>query len=475
MSKLVQSTLTKDTITTNGMATNSTSLNSCLDLFFIAGASRTMSDEDIQNAFVSAYSENKEIALRILFWARDVRGGAGERRFFRVVLSFISENYPEISRKISSLVPEYGRWDDIFSGDREVAIQTIQKALSDGDGLCAKWMPRKGEWFNTMRKSMGLTPKEYRKLLVNLTKVIETQMCNNEFDKINYEQVPSVAFNKYSRAFCRKDSDRFGEFINKASKGEAKINASAIFPHDITKNLTALKHKDSLAQIEQWNQLPNYMENSNERIIPVCDVSGSMSGLPMEVSVSLGMYISERNEGIFKDAFITFSADPKMQYLKGDVWERAMQLRRAEWGMNTNLEATFDLILNSAIKNNLPENEMPTKILIISDMEFDECTSSGNNYWNNTNEFEYNQTALEMIEEKYLKAGYQIPGIIFWNVNGRLGNIPVKAHDKNTALISGFSPAILTSILGDGDFNPTQVMLDTVNKERYNLIEQAIN
>jgi hypothetical protein len=186
------------------------------------------------------------------------------------------------------------------------------------------------------------------------------------------------------------------------------------------------------------------------------------------------MYISERNEGPFKDAFITFSGSPTMEYLKGDVWERAKQLRKAEWGMNTNLEATFELILNSATKNNLPENEMPTKILIISDMEFDEAISTRSWYGNRDNEFEYNQTALEMIEEKYKKAGYQIPGIIFWNVNGRMGNVPVKAHDKNTALISGFSPSILTSILGDGDFNPTQVMLDTIGKERYNLIQTAI-
>jgi len=474
MSTFVQSTLTNDSLTANGMATNSTSFNRCLDLFFIAGASRNMSDEDIQKAFVSAYSENNEVALRILFWARDVRGGAGERRFFRIVLSFITENYPEISRKVSTLIPEFGRWDDVFSGDRETAIQMIQDALNGSDGLCAKWMPRKGEWFNTIRKSMGLTPKEYRKLLVNLTKVIETQMCNKEFDKINYEQVPSVAFNKYSRAFGRNDKDRFSTFLNKASEGEAKINAGVIFPHDITKKLNPYNREDSKAQIEQWNQLPNYMEGCDERIIPVCDVSGSMTGLPMEVSVSLGMYISERNEGPFKDAFITFSGSPTMEYLKGDVWERAKQLRKSEWGMNTNLEATFDLILNSAIKNNLPENEMPTKILIISDMEFDEAISTRSWYGNRDNEFEYNQTALEMIEEKYKKAGYQIPGIIFWNVNGRMGNVPVKAHDKNTALISGFSPSILTSILGGGDFNPTQVMLDTIGKERYNLIQTAI-
>jgi hypothetical protein len=219
---------------------------------------------------------------------------------------------------------------------------------------------------------------------------------------------------------------------------------------------------------EQWNALPNYMEGSKENILPVCDVSGSMQGLPMEVSISLGIYISERNEGTFKDAFITFSSQPTMEYLQGDVWERARQLSMANWCMSTDLEATFDLVLDSAVRDNVPQSQMPTKLLIISDMEFNQATGGG--YWDSNNS-DWNPTAMEMVKEKYKNAGYEMPGIVFWNVNGRMGNVPTKADTENTALVSGFSPAILTSVLGGELPTPLEVMFQTLNNERYKRIK----
>lgn len=454
------------------MTTNSTSLNNCLDLFFIAGASRNMKPEEIVRMFIGAYAENPEVALRILFWARDIRGGAGERRLFRIILTELTNSYPEVSKALATIIPEYGRFDDLFFVDREQAIDNIKSALQAGNALCAKWMPRKGEWFNSLRKSMDLSPKEYRKLLVKLTNVVETQMCNKEFNKIEFSKVPSKAFSKYRKSFYNRDGERFQTFLDSVKKGDEKINASAIFPNDVIKPYIGGYSSSDDAITQQWNSLPNYMEDSEERIIPVCDVSGSMSGLPMEVSVALGLYISERNKGIFKDAFITFSASPTMQYLKGDVYERAQQLQRAEWEMNTDLQKVFRLILDSAVRENITDDLMPTKILIISDMEFDEANGSSNNSYWGEEVSEWNPTALEMIKQEYADAEYTMPQIVFWNVNGRPGNVPVQANDKNTALVSGFSPSILTSLLNGEIESPEQIMLKTIENTRYDLVSQ---
>ena len=472
MSNLVKATLTKDNQTDNGMATHSTSFNKCLDLFFIAGSSRNMNKTDIEQLFVGAYAENSELALKILFWARDIRGGAGERRFFRICTTWLSDYDPKTMTKLSTLVPEYGRYDDLFYCNKQDAIQIIKNALQAGDSLCAKWMPRKGIFANIIRKSLGLTPKEYRKLIVNLTNVVEQKLCAKEFDKIEYKKVPSKAFAKYHRAFTKNDESRFTAFLSDVKEGKEKINAGAIFPHDIIRPyLHGEESSDAIT--EQWNALPNYMEGSNERLLPVCDTSGSMDGTPLEVSVSLGLYISERNEGIFKDAFVTFSQYPKMQYLKGNVYERTKQLSRADWDMNTNIEATFKMLLNNAVSMDLDEEEMPTKLLIISDMEFDAAIDS-NSGWSEEHTPEWNSTALQLMKDLYNKAGFEMPGVIFWNVNGRSGNVPSKADTENTALVSGFSPSILKSILNGEIEHPEQIMLDTINSERYNPISDKL-
>jgi hypothetical protein len=242
-------------------------------------------------------------------------------------------------------------------------------------------------------------------------------------------------------------------------EGKEEIKAGVLFPHQLYQ---AYKRGEDKKAVEaQWINLPDYIVDSNERIIPVCDVSGSMTsnnGLPMSVSVSLGLYISERNKSIFKDAFITFSSSPTMQYLKGSFSQRIEQLERADWGMNTDLEAVYKLILNKATEHHISESEMPTKILIISDMEFDQCASNRSD------------TALKMIDRMYQSAGYKIPEIIFWNVNGRLGNIPANFRTKGVGLVSGFSPSILKSILQGNVDTPQSLMLRTVMSERYEAI-----
>jgi hypothetical protein len=459
MSRLVNSTRQYNTVTANGAVTHSTSLSACLDLFFIAGASRRMLESDIIMMFERARAENKNLAYKILFWARDARGGAGEKRFFQLIMEHISKQYAYDYDQLAIYIPEFGYWKDVFKierpTDNNLNWMKTQLEESANANLLAKWFPRKGKWFVAMHQYLKMTPKEFRKKLVSMTKVVETQMCANEWSEINYSQVPSIAMNNYRNSFLRHDDVRYAEFITDVQEGKAKINASVLFPHQLYQAINNGQWSDAVEA--QWNALPDYMADSTERIIPVCDVSGSMEGLPMDVSVSLGIYISERNNSIFKDAFLTFSERPQMNYLKGSLSERMRQLSNADWGMSTNLEATFDLILNSAVRESLPEDEMPTKLLIISDMEFNEAT-----YHSGTN--------LDSIRQKYSNAGYKMPEIVFWNVNGRVGNVPASMDESGIGLVSGFSPSILKSVLKGEIYSPQQLMLDTVDSARYSCI-----
>ena len=455
MSQLVNATRQFNALTANGATTHSTSLNACLDLFFIAGASRFMQESDIIIMFERARGENRDLSYKILFWARDARGGAGEKRFFHIVMEHISKVYPTDYEQLAIHIPEYGYWKDVFKieqpNSENLNWLAIQLEESPNANLLAKWFPRRGQWFVAMHRYLKMTPKEFRKKLVSMTKVVETQMCANEWSEINYSQVPSVAMNKYRTAFYNRDGVRYASYIDDVIAGNTKINASVLFPHQLYQ--AYMNGGNAVAVEAQWNALPDYMANSTERILPVCDVSGSMTGLPMDVSVSLGIYISERNRGIFKDAFITFSERPEMNYLKGGLSDRMRQLSTASWGYSTNLEATFDLILNTAVDESLPESEMPTKLLIISDMEFDSAADG--------------QTNLDSIRLKYSNAGYKMPEIVFWNVNGRMGNVPASVEDKGIGLVSGFSPSILKSVLQGEIYSPEQLMLDTVETARY--------
>lgn len=454
-SALIDATRQNDASTYNGALTHSTSLNNCLDLFFIAGASRNMSEQAIIRMFEGARTENLNLAYKILFWARDCRGGSGEKRFFQIVARHCYNNHFNEYKQIAMWIPKYGYWKDIFKIEtpNDYNLERLSSHLKQGDNLLAKWFPRKGEWFTAMHKFLEITPKALRKQIVELTNVVETKMCNKEWDKVDYSSVPSVAMNMYRNAYAKHDATRFNTFNEKVISGKAKINASVLHPHMLYQSY--YNGQDVKAIEAQWMNLPNYMSDSTDRILPVCDVSGSMTGLPMDVSVSLGVYISERNKGVFKDAFITFSNTPSMNYLKGSVIDRFRQLSNAKWGMNTNIQAVFELILRSAIDNKLSQREMPTKILIISDMEFDSCARGTN---------------LTGITSQYTSAGYKMPTLVFWNVSGRQGNVPASKNMKNVGLVSGFSPAILTSVLAGKSFTPQSLMIEAVTQERYNAI-----
>lgn len=461
MSELVSSVLEEQSKsqTENGMPIYTTSLDNLLDFFFKAGASRAVEESSIISLWEKAYTQDKALAYTLLFWARDVRGGAGERRIFRIITKHLAIVHKDELKVFLKLIPEYGRWDDLFELPLKEKYDIIKNGLLvERNGLLAKWLPRKGPFVKPLMKHLGLTShKAYRQLVVSLSKTVEQKMCSNRWGEIEYKAVPSKAMKNYREAFSSHDNERFKEFLQKVLSGEEKINASAIFPNDIIAKALGGGVKDSTVKdaiVAQWQALPDYVKGNKENILCVCDTSGSMSGTPMEVSVALGLYFSERNEGLFKDAFMTFSTNPKLQYLKGDIISRIQQLEKAEWAMSTDLEAVFYLLLTTAKDNNIDKNQMPTKIIIISDMQFNQAINAGD-------------TALEMIKKRYEDFGYKLPQLIFWNVRDTATNVPVKYNTKGVALISGYSPSIISSVLEGQDLNPVKVMLKTLYKDRY--------
>ena len=464
-----------DVMTENGMTTNSTSLNAVVDLFYNIGAMRGQNKDRLISTFSKAFYQDPTRAMKILFWARDIRGGAGERQIFRDIMQYLVQNHEEALGKNLNLIPEFGRWDDLLvlvgTSLETKAFLLIQGALASENGLCAKWMPRKGPIAIKLRNFMGLSPKKYRKTLVNLTNVVEQQMCAKEWDQIEFAKLPSLAAARYQRAFMKNANDSYLEYLKSLASGETKINAGAVYPYDITK---ALGRGNVDAASEQWKALPNYMKDSEELILPMVDVSGSMNSVAsgsttcMDVAVSLGLYISERNEGAFKDAFLTFSESPKLEVLSGDLNDRFTQLVRGEWGMNTNLESAFRLVLDQAVKHNLAQDQMPDKILILSDMQFDEATCNNDRSWGRRTDIPaWNPTAQQMIAKMYEEAGYTMPKIVYWNLQSRSGDVPVRFDEDGTALISGFSPAIMTSILNAEEFTPVSIMDQTILSDRY--------
>lgn len=455
--------------TTNGMKAHKSTTNKVVDLFFKIGASR---GKDIVPDFVKAYVEDKALAARVALWARDARGGAGERKLFRDILAYLEFADEDLAMAMLHKVPELGRWDDIFcfKSDKfkHAAYDMLKAALENKDGLAAKWTPRKGELAAEIRNYFGWSPKFYRKTLVGLTKVVETQMCANDWDNINFNHVPSLAAARYKKAFNRHGT-AFAEYVAKLVKGDAsvKVNAGAVYPYDVLKGVGSYRfgfdktEKDHV--IAQWAALPNYVGDAN--ILPLVDVSGSMccpaggkgTTSCMDVAVSLGLYLAEKNQGKFKDTFLTFSSTPELLHLKGNVIEKMDQMVRSSWSMSTNLNAAFNRILEVAVKGNVPQAEMPEMLLILSDMQFDACAK-------------YDHSAMEMIERKYAQAGYNVPQIVFWNLNAS-DNVPVKADKSGAALVSGFSPSIVKAVLGAdmSEFTPYGIMMKTIMNDRYTL------
>ena len=474
MNSFVSAVQNQSARTTNGMRARQSTANACVDLFFKIGASR---GKDITKDFVAAYAENPEIALRIAQWVRDVRGGAGEREIFRQILTYLDKHNPNDAARLLVKVPEIGRWDDIFvlknKENRYKALSMLGDALRNKNGLAAKWTPRKGELAVEIRNFFGMSPKFYRKSLVELTKVVEQEMCAKNWDGINFSHVPSLAHSRYKKAFFR-NTEEYAKYVAALVKGDnpkVKINAGAVYPYDVLKGVIgSYRNQYNATELNalqaQWDAMENFIGDAN--VLPLVDVSGSMScpagghgsksgTTCMDVAISLGLYCADKNTGKFKDTFLTFSGNPELLHLKGNIVQKVQQMASSNWGMNTDLVKAMDKILKTAVEGSVPQEEMPEVLMIMSDMQFDQCAR-------------FDDSAMKMIARKFEAAGYEMPKIVFWNLNAH-DNVPVKYNTTGVALISGFSPAIMVATLG-GDtekFTPEAIMMKAIDVPRYDL------
>jgi hypothetical protein len=458
---------TAPTRTANGMKAHATSASAVLDLFGKIGSARGV---DLSPAFFAALGENQDLAMRILLWARDIRAGSGERQTFRNLLAALEKVNPALAGRLMHKVPFLGRWDDLFAYadplNKAAAYDMIRAALDAGDGLAAKWMPRKGPIAVELTRHFGMSPKQYRKTIVGLTNVVETSMCAKNWNEINFSHVPSLASARYQKAFGRNASEAYSNYIRELQKPEAeratgvKINAGAVYPYDVVKSVGL---GNPAVANEQWKALPNYVGDA--RIFPMVDVSGSMGGIthsygagpsPMMVAVSLGLYLSDKNTGPFKDLFLTFSGSPEILQLRGSLSQKMQQMMTSKWAMITNLHAAFDKLLAVAVSGDVRAEDMPQALLILSDMQFDSCAR-------------FDDRAKEMIARKYEQAGYPMPRIIFWNLNGAYESTPVRFDDRGVCHVSGFSPAIMKSVLANDleEFTPYSIMMKVLMNDRY--------
>ncbi len=477
------------TFTENGAVTYQTTMSDCLDLFAAIGAIREASEADIIDRFAKAYAEDPDIAMKILFFGRDVRGGLGERRVFRIIINWLAKHEPTSLRKNIAMIPEYGRYDDLLAlldtACRDDVLHMIKVQLekdmaSQEVSLLAKWLPSVNAtnqktvvMGKRIARYLGMTDAQYRKTLVALRKkirIIENNLREKDYS-FDYSKQPSKAMFKYRKAFMRNDKERYRSFFEEVKNGTAKINTSTLTPYDIItpcftswfvswQGITQLSQLEREAMDVSWRALEDF--GTNENALVVVDGSGSMysgaSVKPIAVALSLGIYCAERNTGKFRNHFITFSENPRLIEIKGkDIAEKVQYCARYNEVANTNLQAVFELILNTAITHKLTQEDMPEKIYIISDMEFDVCINNAE-----LTNFAY---AKKIFEEK----GYRLPNIVFWNVDSRNQQQPVTKNEKGIALVSGCTPRLFSMVAG-GVASPYTVMMDIINSERYSPI-----
>ena len=496
MSNLLIDGLKKEenrTFTENGCEAIKSTSNSLVDLFGSIGALRSRTDGEIERLFSMAFAEDKLLATKMSFYSRDIReGGQGERNTPKVIWKFLAKNYPEIVKKNIENIAYFGRFDDLYClvgtpVEKDMWNFVQKQVISDIKNmkankpisLSAKWLKScNASSAETIKlgkltaKNLGLSIPEYRHVLSALRayiNVTEINMSSNKWTDINYEQVPSKAMNIYRKAFSRHDLDGFSDYMGKVTKGEAKINASTLFPYDITEKYLGMammwggnlrSYSDSLDPVleAQWNALPNYVEGENN-ILVMADVSGSMSGRPMATSIGLATYFAERNKGAFQNLFMSFSDKPQLVELKGaSLYEKIENVIKTHWNNNTNLEAAFDKVLTTALKNNVPYEQMPKAIIVISDMEIDSCSDI--RHW----------TFYDKMKAKFDSAGYEIPNIVFWNVSSRHDVFHAQSDYKGVQLASGQSASTFKSILECMGYSPYEAMVKVLNSEAYNRV-----
>lgn len=469
----LQKNTNQNTRTENGAVTNDSTLDYNLDYFALAGSMRNRPG-DTRKMFAKAYAANPLVALRTLFYLRDIRGGQGEREIFRAGLQELEERAPEVARLVvnKDWIGEYGRYDDLFSLRKEETLAEVAKfvktqleidekqmAENGPVSLLAKWLPSENASNKTRRKqavalakAMGISASKYRKRIVALRKyikLVEQQMSTKQWAEIDYEKIPSQAGRKYVKAFMRHDEDRYRAFLGAVEKGEAKINTSTLFTYEV---FDMVSRGNEQAANAMWKSLPDYTNGQDALVL--ADVSYSMSGRPMATSVSLALYFAERNGGRFANKFMTFSAEPQVVDVVGNsLTDKLSFIQDQKWGMNTNLEKAFDAILDAAKKTN---GDMPKVLYIISDMEFDQaCSNPG-------------ATIFDNAQAKFKAEGLELPHVVFWNVDARQDQAPATKFDNRVTLISGSSQSTFQHAVGGK--TPVELMNEVVNGERYSQI-----
>jgi hypothetical protein len=480
------------TRTENGALSYQSTGSDCLDFFASAGAIRRESDDEIAARFFRAFAEDKNAAMKLLFYARDVRGGLGERRVFRVILRRLAFTAPESVRKNLSRVAEFGRWDDLLellgTPCEKDAIALLGEqlradlaALAEGKevSLLAKWLPGVNATNETtvkrgkkLARAFGMTDAAYRKALSALRahiRIIENNLREKDYT-FDYARQPSKAMFKYRRAFLRNDEERYLDFMGKVDRGEAKLHAGTLLPYEMVEPclyrggwwsghcyMKPLSAEEKRVLNTTWAALPDF--TSGENALAVVDTSGSMycetNPMPASVALSLGLYFAERNTGVFHNHFIEFARTPQLIEVKGKTFaDRLRYVASFSEVANTDLQAVFELILNAAVKNNVSQEELPSKLYLISDMEFDACTRGAD-----LTNFQYAQKLFE-------SHGYKLPQVIFWNVASRRRQQPVTVNDRGVALVSGCSPQIF-SLVTEGELDPYGFMMSVIGTERY--------
>jgi hypothetical protein len=474
-------------ITENGAASYLTTQSDCLDLFAAIGALRRELEAEIFARFDRAWAENPDLALKTLFFARDVRGGLGERLVFRTILHHMGFDRLDSVVKNLWAVPEFGRFDDLLcllDTPAKQAVITYIKKQFDADmealtrdepvSLLGKWLPsvnahnaatvHRGKM---LAKALGLTEADYRKALSRLRAkiaIIENNLREKDYT-FDYAKQPSKAMMKYRKAFLRNDAERYKAFLSKVARGEATLRTGTLLPYEIIRpafmegqyTLKEISADERRSMDVTWNAQADF--TSNENALVVVDGSGSMymaaNPRPAEIALSLGIYFAERNKGAFKDHFITFSENPRLVEIKGeDIYEKVKYAASFNEVANTNIQRVFELILKTAVKNKLPQHELPATLYFISDMEFDQCANDAD-----MTNFEYAKTLFE-------KNGYRLPTVVFWNVASRNQQQPVTMNEKGVILVSGASPRVF-SMITSGNLSPYAFMMDTLDAERY--------
>lgn len=469
----------KLTRTENGAVALSTTGDARLDLFGTIGSLREADESRITTLFAEAYAQDKLFATKIAFYARDIRGGLGERKTFRTIIRYMAEKHPEALKPNLDLIGVFGRYDDLYeligtplednmwSAMKKQFEEDLQN-LNAGNAisLLAKWIKTADASSIATRKlgiltaqKLGYPVYNFKRIVRNMRKrigVVESLMSTGRWNEIKYPEVPSRAMMIYRKAFTKHDADRFGEFINKVENGEVKINASTLFPYDIVEKILYGKENNKVLEA-QWKALPDYVEKGTN-VLVMADVSGSMYGRPLATAIGLAVYFAERNVGAYHNLFMTFSGNPKTVLLRGEtLGQKIRNVNGVNWGNNTDLRAAFERVLEIAERHSIPQEEMPKAIVVISDMEIDSC---GNREW-----IFYDEMA-----NSFHKSGYVIPNIIFWNVDSRHDAFHADHSRKGVQLASGQSVTVFKQILQNLGYNPVEAMENTINSERYDCI-----